>query len=206
MRRICETRGSRISWDALKNGTEIGDSRTVAWYTEILKENFAVGCTYQVDVERKWPIYRKMKKIHFRDPFISHAFTAWIRSEDGYTLSLKLLTEQQYLSALVEDIVYDHVVRFISEIKSYPVEETESVFHWVSKKGREVDIVTWIGENILPIEVKYTDTISRSDLYGLYDLNKVTKMNYCGIVISKNILKENRMIAIVPAHIFLTLL
>ena len=39
----------------------------------------------------------------------------------------------------------------------------EKVFYWRSAKGKEVDFVVLHGESLFPVEVKYRNSISRSD-------------------------------------------
>jgi predicted AAA+ superfamily ATPase len=68
LRRIIETLSSHISWNALKEDTEIGDHKTVESYVNILKDSFIVSCVYQLNINKDSPYYQKERKYTFKIP------------------------------------------------------------------------------------------------------------------------------------------
>jgi predicted AAA+ superfamily ATPase len=78
---------------------------------------------------------------------------------------------------------------------------------WYSRAfaDKEVDFVMKMYEKYLPIEVKYQNSVTKSDLYNIRRFINGGKT--CGgIVITKNTLHVDENIILIPCYLFLTLI
>ncbi|MDI6847556.1 MAG: ATP-binding protein [Candidatus Bathyarchaeia archaeon] len=204
MQRIIETLSSQVSWNALKDETEISTHDTARWYVDILKNSFVVSYIHQLDKDKGVPYYRKAKKICFTDPFIFHALKWWALGErhpfDG---SMEFLGIPEKKSRLVESVVCDHMIRLLFDLEPSPqFDYTTKLFYWESSKKREVDFVAKLENAFLPIELKYKPVIHRNDVYGIIDFMKGGK-SHKGIILTDDALVEGRNYLGIPVSIFL---
>lgn len=204
MQRIIETMSSQISWNALKEETEISTHDTARWYVDVLKNSFVVSYIHQLDRDKGAPYYRKAKKIYFNDPFIFHALRWWaFGRKDPFHEAVDFLKDSENRSKLVESIVCNHLIRFMFNMEPSPqFDYATKLFYWESSKKREVDFVAKFGSAFLPIEVKYQGSIQRNDLYGVIDFMKGGKAHK-GIIVTKDTLVQGRSHTEVPLPIFL---
>lgn len=71
--RILETLTTRVAFHSI--GNYIGVShRIVREYVEEMKNLMYADFCYQLDLQKKLPVFRKEKKIYFTDPFIARTF------------------------------------------------------------------------------------------------------------------------------------
>ena len=205
LRRILGVLSSQISWNELKQGTDIRDSKTAESYVNVLKDSFAVAYYYQLNVEKNSPDYASSKKIYFQDPFIFHACRGWVYGKRSFDLTQKFMSSNEKKSKLIECIVGNHLSRFM--FNRYPsslYDPSNYVFYWKGKK-REVDFAIDFDGKFLPIEVKYSDNIQKDDTRGIYDFMKTGCSHDFGIVTSKNRLEIGKRYVIVPLPILLLL-
>jgi hypothetical protein len=204
MQRVIETLSSQVSWNALKDETEISTHDTVRWYVDVLKNSFVVSYVHQLDRDKEAPYYRKAKKICFNDPFIFHALRWWaLGRRDPFQESIGFLKNSENVSKLVECLVCNHLIRFLFNMEpSSQFDYTTKLFWWESSKKREVDFVAKSGEAFLPIEVKYQGSLQRNDLYGIIDFMKGGK-SHKGILVTKDSLTQGRNYTGIPMPIFL---
>lgn len=205
LRRIIETLASRVSWNSLKEDTEIQDHKTVGSYVKVLKDSFVVAYYYYLNIEKKSAYYKKEKKIYFQDPFIFHACRSWVYGKDGFKASQEFLSKTENRSKLVECVVSNHLSRFMfSQHPSSLFDPSNYVFYWKNKK-REIDFVMELDGKLLPIEVKYSDNIQRDDVRGINELRKSGLSHDFGIVTSKERLEVKKGYSVVPLSILLLL-
>ena len=208
LRRIFETIGNPISWNTLKENTDISSHNTVAEYVDIMKDSFVLYYLRFYDIARNEPIYHKNKKIHFYDPFFYHALKAWVYGKDPFEESMNSLKDTQIIGILTEGIVGSHLIRlsFLLAKQKQLFDYEQTLFYWKSKKkGREVDFIMNIsGLILLPIEVKYQSKIAKSDRYSIIDFLKSSGINK-GIILSKDIIESNGKIITLPVWLFLML-
>ncbi|MGA3291358.1 MAG: ATP-binding protein [Candidatus Bathyarchaeia archaeon] len=205
LRRIFEVHSSQVSWNDLKTGTDVKDSKTAEAYAQILKDSFVINYHYQLDVEKCSPDYISNKKIYLQDPFIFHAIRGWIYGKRAFDFSNEFMGSNEKKSKLVECMVSNHLSRFT--FKMHPsslFDPSNFVFYWKGKK-REVDFVINIENKYLPIEVKYSDNVQRDDANGIYDFIKTGCSHTCGILTSKTQLETGRNYVIVPLSVLLLL-
>ena len=197
---------THTSWTSLKQNSDIASHHTVAEYVKALSEMFILLIFYRYDSSYDKPKFDGPKKIFFHDSFFMHALNGYIAQRDPYRYSLRLLDDPVYKANLVEQVMADHCVRlaFSLATKKSGFLYQSSVFYWKSKTCREVDFVVRDNDSLIPIEVKYQNRIKNSDLNGLIDLKKATKINR-GIMITKNELRAANESVLIPASVFLLL-
>ena len=78
------------------------------------------------------------------------------------------------------------------------------LYYWYDEDGCEVDVVLSLFRRPLPIEIKYRETVSDSDIRGLHSfLDKHAAP--VGFVVTKNLLRRDADIVYVPLWLFLIL-
>lgn len=75
-RRICETLNSRVSYEALKKGTDIQSANTIKTLMDLQEDHFSVHTITRWDWQKKKPLPSKLKKIYPLDPFIARVWAA----------------------------------------------------------------------------------------------------------------------------------
>lgn len=163
---------------------------TIKDYLYYLTHSYLISETkiYSRNVRKK---ARNNKKIYINDNGLRNAVLGLI---DQATLR-----DPIQIGKLVENTVADHCKRLKFSLGQGLDSE---IFYWNNKKGQEVDIVIDLYGKTVPIEVKYRNQISKSDLSGIYDFKKEheSKIN---LVITKNTLSLNDEILEVPLWVFL---
>jgi predicted AAA+ superfamily ATPase len=204
MQRLIETMSSQVSWNALKEETEISTHDTARWYVDVLKNSFVVSYIYQLDRDKGVPYYMKAKKVYFNDPFIFHALRWWaFGRKDPFHEAVDFLKDSENRSKLIESVVCNHLIRLMFNIEPSPqFDYATKLLYWESSKKREVDFAAKLESGFLPIEVKYQGSIQRNDLYGIIDFMKGGK-SHKAIIITKDTLGQGRNHTEVPLPIFL---
>jgi len=204
IQRVIETLSSQISWNTLKDGTEISTHDTARWYVDILKNSFVASYIHQLDKDKGVPYYRKAKKIYFKDPFIFHALRWWaFGGRHPFHTSLEFLKDSEDRSKLMESVVCDHMIRLLFNLHpSSQFDYTTRLFYWESSKKREVDFVAKLENAFLPIELKYQSSIQRNDVYGIIDFLKGGK-SHKGIILTKETFVQGRSYIGIPVSTFL---
>lgn len=207
IRRILKTAGNPVSWNTLKDDTDVSSHNTVAEYVDTLKDSFVLYYVNFYDIARKLPSYQKNKKIHFYDPFFHHTLRAWISGQDPFAASIEFLKDSQNTGVLIEGIIGSHLIRLAFSLSQQKqlFDYENSLFYWKSSKDREIDFVVKIADNsVLPIEVKYQSNIVKSDRYGIIDFKKSSGTNN-GILLSKDRIDVKAKIVTIPISLFLLL-
>jgi hypothetical protein len=205
LRRVIETMGTHVSWRTLQKETDIGNQNTVQDYIDVLTSSFVLCPIFVIDREKQLPLYGKEKKIIFHDPFIFHALNGWIRqSSSPFNQAMSFLANEGK-TRLIESVVGDHLIRLVFNFNpSADFDPTCNLMYWKTTKD-EVDYVIKINQTYLPIEVKYTSSFSKSDINGMYTFTR-SGNSYKGIVITKNLLNNEKNVMAIPAYLFLLLI
>jgi len=142
--------------------------------------------------QTKTPFYRisQRKKLYISDPFVYSLFLAWVKGEvEPYREAIRLVEDTLYKSKLTENLVGIHLSQVFPKLG-----------YWRNRS--EIDFIG-LGKSPLRqyFEVKYQERITSGDKRQL-------KKTRGGIIISKRTLAydEKNAIAIVPAHLFLSVL
>lgn len=75
-RRLCDTLNSRVSFEALRKGTDIQSLNTVKNLIEMQEDHFALKTLPRFDIQNQKYLPSKLKKIYPLDPFIAKAWAA----------------------------------------------------------------------------------------------------------------------------------
>ncbi|MBU4283895.1 MAG: ATP-binding protein [Nanoarchaeota archaeon] len=168
---------SQLTLHSFAKEMEIPAHSTISDYLELLEELFLIKTLNFKDLNKGIYIYRKPRKVYFRDPFYVALVNYWIGKE------IKINSPETE-SKIVEGIVFEHLCRSFKEVSYYS-----------DKKG-EIDFIVKIGNKNFPIEVKWKEKVSDSEIYKL---NKFKR----GLIISKKTFKViNNNYAIIPAALF----
>lgn len=202
--RLIETMSCQVSWNALKEETEISTHDTARWYVDALKNSFVVSYIHHLDRDKGVPYYRKAKKVYFNDPFIFHALRWWaFGGKDPFHETIDFLKDPESRSRLVESVVCNHLIRLMFNMEPSPqFDYATELFYWESSKKREVDFAAKFENAFLPIEVKYQKSIQRSDSYGIIDFLKGGK-SHKGIIVTKDVFVQGRSYTEIPLPILL---
>ena len=204
LRRVIDTLVSQVSWRSLQKDTDIGHISTVSEYIDALKSSFVLCPIYVIDRNKRAPLYGKEKKIHFHDPFIFHALRGWVNQAPPYQEALDYLSDEGK-SKLIESIVCDHLIRLAFNLHpTDDFEPTSNVMYWKSKKD-EVDFILKFKEAYLALEVKYSSSFSRRDINGVYSFTR-SSPEYKGIIVTKDLLSNEKDVIALPAFILLTII
>jgi len=193
-----------VSWNSLKNDTDIGSPSTVSEYIEILKSSFVLCPIYKINRKRGGPNYGKEKKINFLDPFIFHALRSRVYQISPFEGSLEYLSSPDNKSKLIESVICDHFIRFLYNLKpSDMFDPSLNVFYWSNRK--EVDYILRINKDYIPIEVKYQNEIKGEDYQGIYSFYSADS-EFKGVLMSKNTLNIHNEITTIPVTLLLLLI
>lgn len=171
----------RINYSTFSNILKIKVD-TVKNYITYFEECYMVYNSY-VYSKRHIISTRKEKKLFFIDHGLRNA------------LLLKEIDKKER-AKLMENLVFAHIFRKKSN-ELFP-----KIFYWTDKNKNEVDVVAVINKKTIPIEIKYTDRVTKTDLRGLKKFIKEFNVDK-GFVITKDLLKEEDDIIYIPAWLFL---
>ena len=109
------------------------------------------------------------------------------------------IKEPNLLGYLAETVAQDHTLRL--KYCTEPCENCE-IYFWKDKQKREVDLVAEFHKNLIPMEVKYQETIKGSDIAPLKSAIEELKSPY-GILLTKNSLQQKDQIISIPLWLYL---
>lgn len=75
-RRLCETLNSRVSFEAIKKGTDIQSPNTIRTLLEMQEDHFALKMLPRFDLQNEKFLPSKLKKIYPLDPFVARIWSA----------------------------------------------------------------------------------------------------------------------------------
>jgi len=206
MPNIISSMGNPVSWQTLKRNSDIGSHHTVEQYVQTLSEMFVLYFFYKYDADKSSANFGSDKKIYFHDPFFFHALHGWIAQKDPFDLSQKYLSDPENFSHLLECVVGDHMIRlaFGLTARKLTFDYPNSIFYWRGKNDREVDFIIKSDDKIIPIELKYQNSIKKEDQYGLIDFKKASKVKH-SLLLTKDKLAVSTESVLIPTSLFLLL-
>ncbi len=205
---IIKSVGSLSSWNNISRDADIGSTHTVIDYVHTLQRLFAITVFFRYGHDKKIPMIKDQKKIHFVDPFYFHLFRGWLSTKNSFELSEQFLEDNKNESQLVEGVIGDHLIRWAFAIskKKQTFEPVSHVFYWRNDKKKEVDFILYDGDKLqLPLEVKFQEKVYGKKLAGFYSFLDTTKQK-SGIVITKDELDVEKEYVKIPASLFLMLI
>jgi len=204
---LFQTLGTPVGWSTLKKGTDVASPNTVEDYALSLESSFVLSIFHRMNAMARRPEYAKGKKIVFGDPFFIHALHAWVLGKKPFEFTIDCMKETTKKSTLVEQVVGQHCIRLAYSFASQKqlFDPKTQVMFWRSREEREIDFVVLTNSNMISLEVKHQDEITRADFYALADFRKLTNTRG-GIILSKDRLEARNGYSIVPASTFLLLI
>jgi len=159
---------------------------TVKKYLSYLEECFLTFTTYVYSTNHIIST-RKEKKLFFIDHGLRNA------------LLLKEIDDLEK-TKIIENVVFTHIIQ-LKKHTLFP-----KMFYWLDQAKNEVDIILTLGEKIVPIEVKHSDTIPNKKIKGLIQFLNSFQVDK-GIVVTRDLLEnrsvDGKTIYFIPAWLFL---
>ena len=180
--------GSPTDWHGLAERFALGSKNTAADYLADMEACYLLTVLPQPrtlgNVEAS---PRKPRKLHFRDPFLQHVFTAWARGlTDPCQQAERTLSDPQATGNLVEAVVAGQLLPHARALQFWDGQhEIDLLCHL--KQGR-----------MLPIEVKYRSRVTPADRKPLARLGG-------GVVASRQTLAwfDDEGVAVIPLGLLL---
>ncbi|MCK5493333.1 MAG: ATP-binding protein [Candidatus Omnitrophica bacterium] len=192
---VIKSMTTNIGFDTIAKKTSIDSHITVGDYLDVMESNFIVKLLYQIDMNKKLPVFRRTKKIYFQDMFLFWVFLGYVNGlSDYYSGSKTRLNDVLLKSKLIENLVMTSLMRLENSVNWSNI-----VFFFRTTNQAEVDfVIKGHNSELLPIEVKYQDKVSLRDFLNL---NKINKQK--GIIISKDDFWVQKDKWIIPVEVFL---
>ena len=188
---LCKTSPHLINKTELCNVLKI-DKNTLYTYIDALKTTFLISES-SLFSNRPYNIVRtEQKKIY--------AIDIGIRNSSSNLLDSQIFADNMKIGDIAEIVIATHTNRLI-----YNLEGTKNnrIYYWRdSGQGPEVDIVITPFSTILPIEVKYQNSIGESDMTGLKKFNRKFNTSL-SLMITKEELEYKDSIIKMPAWLYL---
>lgn len=150
---IIKRYGTQITWNSLAKDLSIDHHKTVSDYCDLLGQMDAVFVQQALLEHKLSAAPKKAKKIHFTDPFISHAVHSVLNDiGDPWENYLKPLQNggDDALAPFVEAVVVTH---FRRRFKTFYI-----------KNHGEIDLAYINDRRAVPIEIKWTSQLRPKEL------------------------------------------
>ncbi len=163
--RVMESRTSQTNWESIAKNSTIKSHTTVSDYMNLLDSLFITKTVSFIGSDLKIR-FAKNKKVYFFDHFLlSVVEKSLLKINDYYGYYTDKLTDEAYLSKIVENIVFSNLIKHIVS-RGYSINNT--LFYWRSKTQQEIDFMVYVRKKnakiIVPLEVKYAHNVSRSNI------------------------------------------
>ncbi|HLD72280.1 MAG TPA: ATP-binding protein [Candidatus Nanoarchaeia archaeon] len=163
--RVMESRTSQTNWESIAKNSTIKSHTTVSDYIDLLDSLFITKTVNSISSDLKIGV-AKNKKVYFFDHFLlSVVEKSLLKINDYYDYYTDKLTDETYLSKIVENIVFSNLIKHIVN-RGYSINNT--LFYWRSKTQQEIDFIVYVRKKstkiIVPLEVKYSNNVSRSSI------------------------------------------
>ena len=183
---ISDKSSQTFSYSGMTNNFGV-DTVTIINYIGYLKQAFLINVleNYSTNIGK---VIRSNKKLSILDNGIQNG------------LLKKKQIDSDTAGHIIESMV-DFDIRLICEKENY------SQYYYRNSKKEEIDIILDRKIDIIPIEVKYTNQIEKSDVKTIKNFlesnmnNKIGKTKY-GIVVTKDIYKKEENIFFIPYWLF----
>jgi len=201
---IIQSMGSIITWDGIKSN--IMTQPTAKSYVDAMYDCFIVLYFHRLrSLHNKKIAEQKGKKAYIADPFIFHAMKYWTQSVGTKTaqeIAMEYLEDPGHRGVLIESVVANHLVRYAFDLNpSDHFDSRYEIFYWKDKY--EIDFLLNFENNLLPIEVKYRNTIPSKTLRQVATIAQQEGLR--GIIVSKDDFEEGESVVTIPASILLFL-
>ena len=191
--------GKPVGWTAIARGMDIRSPLTVVQYADILHNLFALNIYNAFDQNNRVPKHRSDKKLQIPNSFFFHAFRGYVENPTGnyFKYSQQLVQTTDGKSFLAECICGDHLSRLSYNFAPSDLfDQTNSVFYVSTTRGETIDFIARLGEELVPVEVKYQNQINGDDY------NAIKKFKH-GILATKKTFETKGQHVAIPLPILL---
>ncbi|MCX6770977.1 MAG: ATP-binding protein [Candidatus Micrarchaeota archaeon] len=167
---VLNHRGGPVGWARLAKESGIPTAVTVMDYTEALQTLFILNVYDSYDESKNRPKHRSEKKIQLPNPFFFHAFRSYLENPAGdyFKSSQEWLSSSENKALAVEQTVGDHLSRLCYNLAPSDLfDQAGSVFYTRNAKGETIDFLARLPDGLLPVEVKYQNTIQGQDFRNI---------------------------------------
>lgn len=168
----------------------ISRSITLNHYMKMLNASYLVS---------ESPFYSKSPSKSVRKETKVYINDIGIRNASASMFDSQILTNPTEIGKVAETVVADHTRRLVADMTNGLVRD---IYYW--HEGHEVDIVAETPQAILPIEVKYRENVTLSELKGIRKFRKKFGTDLA-ITVTKNQLEIKDDILFVPLWIYLVM-
>jgi len=185
---IAKESSQRFNKQNMAKTLSLHRSKTLNEYIYLLKTAFLTSEAefYTKSVAKRT---RREPKMYVNDIGIRNVYTGLFDPQ--------VLTNPLELGKIAETVIADHTRRLKFNLESTMI---PSIFYW--RDDHEVDLVIDLFPIPLPIEVKYKESVSQSDLKGLIKFNREFNPPLA-LVITKNQLEKHTNTVYLPAWLYL---
>lgn len=163
---IIKHQGKPVGWTAVSKGVGIPSPITVEQYTDVLKNLFVLNVYNAFDQNRRMPKLRSDKKLQIPNPFFFHAFRGYTENPAGdyFRQAQNFVNSAEGKAFLAECVAGDHLSRLSYNFAPSDLfDQSNSVFYVRTARGESVDFIVRLGDEFVPIEVKYQNQINDGD-------------------------------------------
>lgn len=196
---VIRHQGKPVGWTGIAREMDIKTPATVIQYCEILHTLFALNIYNAFDQNNRLPKHRSEKKLQVPNPFFFHAFRGYVENPTGnyFRYAQQFVQTSEGKAFLAESVCGDHLSRLSYNFAPSDLfNQGNSVFYVRNARGETIDFIARIGEESIPVEVKYQNHI------GNDDYNAIKKFK-CGIIATKQSFEVRGSHVAVPLPILL---
>lgn len=196
---IIKHQGTSVGWIKIAREMGIGSPITVMQYADVLRNLFVLNIYSAFDQNTRTPRHRSDKKLQIPNPFFFHAFRGLVESPAGnyFNYAQQFIQTSEGKALLAESVCGDHLTRLSYNFAPSDLfDQANSVFYVRNNRGETIDFIARIGQEFLPVEVKYQNQIATQDY------NQIKKFKY-GIIATKRTFEADGNHIAIPLPIFL---
>lgn len=149
---VSERLGKQVSYNNITAATNIQNHSTTQEYIQILMDMDVLFLLEALREDKLRAAPKKLKKLHFSDPFIASALICWARGLHNYWnfVEENILRDSHLKAEMVEGVI---AALFRRHFKAFYI-----------KAETEVDLSLVIGNAFLPIEIKHSAALKKNEL------------------------------------------
>ncbi|MBI5036634.1 ATP-binding protein [Candidatus Micrarchaeota archaeon] len=196
---VVKHQGKPVGWTAIAKGMDIKSPLTVVQYADILHNLFALNVYNAFDQNNRVPKHRSDKKLQIPNPFFFHAFRGHVENPSGnyFRYAQQFIQTSEGKALLAEAVCGDHLTRLSYNFAPSDLfDQANSVFYVRTARGETIDFIARLGEELVPVEVKYQNQI------GGGDYRAIRKFKH-GIIATKKTFEAKGQHVAIPLPILL---
>jgi hypothetical protein len=196
---VIKHQGKPVGWTNIARGMDIKSPITVVQYADILHSLFALNIYNAFDQNNRVPKHRSDKKLQVPNPFFFHAFRGYVENPAGnyFRYAQQFIQTSEGKAFLAESVCGDHLSRLSYNFAPSDLfDQANSVFYVSTARGETIDFIARLGEELVPVEVKYQNQINNDDY------NAIKKFKH-GIIATKKTFEVKGQHVAIPLPILL---